>query len=364
MKLFYRHILLFATILLLLPTATAQVSVLHLESTTIDLGTIAEADGPVTTYIGATNSGTTPIYIKEIVTTCGCTKVEYKRDAIAPNESIKIGITYDPHNRPGRIDKQIIIVVSESSDNIVVRLIGNVTPRERSVYEIYPFDMGGGLRMESNFHSFAYIEHGTQIEERIGYINHSDHTIRVAIRKSESSGALNVIYPTTIAPHGKGDIVLRYTLDEESTRYGTLNDIFQFEVDGVCNATMFSTYAIAVDNFDLVEDILAPCAVISKKIIKFGEILLNNDILELSTTIGNSGETPLIIRRIESDSPAIDVSIEDGTQIGKGESITLRVRLNTALIEDCDNPFVSRIRVICNDPITPMQVIRVNAIPL
>jgi hypothetical protein len=277
---------------------------------------------------------------------------------------VKIGITYDPRNRPGRIDKHIAVTVSDSNDAIILELIGNVTPRERTIYEIYPFDMGGGLRMESNFHAFSYIEHGKEVEERIGYINHSDHTIRLSIHNIESTGALKVTYPTTIAPNGKGDIVLSYALDEASTKYGTLSDIFQFEVDGVCNKTLISTYAIAVDNFDLVEDILAPSAVVSKKIIKFGEILLNNQVLELSTTLSNSGEMPLIIRCVESDSAAIEVTIEGDTAIDKGEVVTLRVRLNTALIEDCDNPFVSRIRVICNDPMTPMQVIRVNALPL
>ena len=318
----------------------------------------------MTAYLEATNIGATPIYIKEVVSSCGCTKVEYKRDAIMPNEVATLAITYDPRNRPGRFDRRIAVVLLGFDEPIVLNIIGHVTPRERTVYEIYPFDMGGGLRMESNFHAFAYVEHGKQVEESIGYINLSDHPISLTLHAIESSGALTVDYPTTIAPNDKGDIVLRYALDEESTLYGTLNDIFHFEVDGTYGATVISTYAVAVDNFDLVEDILAPSAVVSKKIIKFGEILLNNQLLEQSISIGNSGEMPLIIRRVESDSPAVEVNIEGDTSIDKGESLTLRIRLNTALIEDCDNPFVSRVRVICNDPIMPMQVIRVNAIPL
>jgi hypothetical protein len=126
---------------------------------------------------------------------------------------------------------------------------------------------------------------------------------------------------------------------------------------------MISTYAIAVDNFSLVEDILAPSAVVSKKNIKFGEILLNNKILEESITLSNNGEDPLIIRCIESDSPAIEVEVVDNECIDKGEATTLIIRLNTALIEDCYTPFASRIRVICNDPMVPMQVIKVTAIP-
>ena len=161
--------------------------------------------------------------------------------------------------------------------------------------------------MESNFHAFSYIEHGKEVEERIGYINHSDHTIRLSIHNIESTGALKVTYPTTIAPNGKGDIVLSYALDEASTKYGTLSDIFQFEVDGVCNKTLISTYAIAVDNFDLVEDILAPSAVVSKKIIKFGDVKHGSKVVDASLTLANNGERDLIIRAVEWQSKALEL---------------------------------------------------------
>ena len=112
------------------------------------------------------------------------------------------------------------------------------------------------------------------------------------------------------------------------------------------------------------EDILAPTAVISKKIVKFGEILCDNATLEQSIEISNSGESPLEIRAVESDSRAVTVRVEGDGSVVKGEVVRLVIGLNTALIEDCDNPFTTRVRIICNDPMMPMQVIKVNAIPL
>lgn len=337
---------------------------LQFSSTTIDYGTIDEEGGMVTQYVEAVNRSATPIYIGEVTTSCGCTTADYTRDAIMPGRSVQIGITFDPRNRPGRFEREAIVTLLDVDEQIVLNIIGHVTPRERSVYEIYPFDMGGGLRMESNFHAFAYIEHGKMVEERIGYINNSDKAILLDMEYRECSGLLTVDFPRSIAPHDRGDITLRYALDEESEIYGTLSDVFQFRVDGVTSGTLMSTYAIAVDNFDLVEDILAPSAVVSKKIIKFGEILLDNKILEDAITLSNSGDSPLIIRRIEADSPAVDVEVAGAMSVAKGESVTLIIRLNTSLIEDCDNPYVSRVRVICNDPIVPMHTIRVTAIPL
>lgn len=358
----------FFAFLLLAPifcdAASAQSSALKFENSVVDFGVIAEEGGIARQYIEVTNSGDGPISILDIVTSCGCTVADYSREPIAVGQSTTIVIAFDPRDRPGRFERHMLITTSDTNEAIRLNIIGRVTPRERTVYELYPFDIGGGMRLESNFHAFAYIEHGTEVEERIAYINNSDHEIVVAIEEIEASGALTIIYPHTIAPHATGDIVLRYALEEESERYGTLSDIFRFVVEGESSKVLLSTYAIAVDNFTLVEDILAPTGVISKKIVKFGEILCDNSTLVESIELSNSGESALIIRAIESDSEAVTVEVEAGHAIEKGEVVGLTIRLNTALIEDRDNPFVTRIRIITNDPMMPMQVIKVNAIPL
>lgn len=364
MKNFLRFFAIFVLSAFFAEIATAQSSALIFEKSTIDFGIIAEEGGTQTKFVSATNSGETPIYIKDVTTSCGCTVASYSRDAIFPGESTTIGVTFDPRDRPGRFERHMLISTSDSSQGVRIEVIGRVTPRERTIYELYPFDMGGGLRMESNFHAFAYIEHGAQVEERIAYVNNSEREISLSIEEVESSGALSLSYPHHIAPHASGDIVLSYALDENSERYGTLSDIIRFVIDGQPSKTLFSTYAIAVDNFTLVEDILAPTAVISKKIVKFGEILCDNATIEQSVEISNSGESPLEIRAVESDSRAVTVRVEGDGSVVKGEVVRLVIGLNTALIEDCDNPFTTRVRIICNDPMMPMQVIKVNAIPL
>ncbi len=364
MKKILRFFTIFLLSALFADIAMAQSPALIFENSIVDFGTIAEEGGRVTKYVVATNKGDAPIYILDVTTSCGCTVVDYSREAILPGESTTIGVTFDPRDRPGRFERHLLITTSDMQEGMRLGVIGRVTPRERTVYEIYPFDMGGGLRMESNFHAFAYIEHGAEVEERIAYINNSDRAITISIEQVEESGTLTLTYPQLIAPHATGDIVLSYALGEDSERYGTLSDIFRFVVDGQSSKVLFSTYAIAVDNFTLVEDILAPTAVISKKIVKFGEILCDNGTLEDSLELSNSGESPLEIRAIESDSRAVIVRVEGDSSVAKGEVVQLVIELNTALIEDCDNPFTTRIRIICNDPMMPMQVVKVNAIPM
>ena len=124
---------------------------------------------------------------------------------------------------------------------------------------------------------------------------------------------------------------------------------------------ILSCEAIATDNFSMIDDISAPRADISKKIIKFGEINSDNRVLDEVITITNSGASPLKLRRIESTSKAVECAASALT-LQPMESAELRIRLYTELIRPTEGLLSERIRIITNDPIRPMQSIKVNAI--
>jgi hypothetical protein len=124
-----------------------------------------------------------------------------------------------------------------------------------------------------------------------------------------------------------------------------------------------STQVIMVDNFDYMDDISAPRLVISKNIIKFGDVNSHDEVLEQRVTLTNEGSSPLIVRTIESNTQAVECIAKRGMTIKAGESIEVVVRLRAAYIEDVDNPLVARIGIITNDPIRPMQTIKATAIP-
>jgi hypothetical protein len=268
-------------------------------------------------------------------------------------------------NMPGRFNKAASVLTSASSQPLVFKLEGNVIPRKKSVHEEYPFDLGDGVRLAVNYHDFAYVGRGEERVERIGIINTSSRSATLKLLPKQTSGLLDVSCPVTIRAQEQTEIMVRYTVDKGSGRYGTLSDVYGFSVNGREARTILSTTAIAVDRYDRnIDDISLPRGELSKKIVKFGEILCDNSTLVESIELSNSGESALIIRAIESDSEAVTVEVDGGHAIEKGEVVGLTIRLNTALIEDRDNPFVTRIRIITNDPMMPMQVIKVNAIPL
>ena len=334
------------------------------ESTTLDFGHIAEDGGVVARRAVAENRGDRPIVVVDVVTACGCTTASYSRRPIAPGESFTLDISYNPMDRPGRIDRRISVITSDSEAAIKIHLVGNVTPRQRSIYEIYPFDMGGGLRLESNFHSFACIEHGKAAEVRIGYVNSSTERIYPTFVIERSSGLLDIAIPHSMAPGESGDIVLRYAVDQTSPTYGSISDHIRFNIDGKASQYLLTTYAGVVDNFDLIDDISAPRLVVSKNIIKFGDVNVSNGVLERMVELRNEGASPLVVRRIECSDRAVECVVDRDVVIAAGESMEIVVRIYGNRIEDVDNPLVARLYVITNDPMRPMQTIRVNAIPI
>lgn len=352
------------TLLLLFSVATyAQEpkSMLKFQSIVHDFGHIKEDGGEQSCTFTAINEGKNSIEITKIETSCGCTSAYYTKGEIAPDERCEIKVRFNPFNRPGRIDKHIFVTTSDFAEPIRLTIEGFVQERERTIDELYPFDMGGGLRLRSNFHAFGYIEHGTTIEEHIGYVNTSMEPIMIGMEHTTQSGYLTIDHPITIPAGATGDITLSYTLPEECNIYGTVRDIIYIVIDGTRARYTLSTEAIATDNFSMVDDISAPRADISKNIIKFGEINCANSILEQVAIVTNIGASPLELRCIESSSEAVEGVAERRT-LQPNESAEIVIILHTERIELTEGVFTARLRIVTNDPVRPMQTIKVNAI--
>ena len=358
-----RHIYIIVVLLFYSVATYAQSGESALKFTTqsYDFGHIREDGGEVGCIFTATNSSDKDIYISNITTSCGCTTASYSKDAIAPHASFEIAVQFNPYNRPGRIDKHIFVSCSDSAEVITLQLKGYVQERERTVDELYPFDMGEGLRLRSNFHAFGYIEQGNTAEEHIGYINTSQHSRSISIEFIEQSGLLHIDYPTAIPAGATGDITLCYTVPSASNIYGTISDRMRIKIGNAEARYPLSCEAIATDNFSMVDDISAPRVDISKKIIKFGEINSANEVLAEVITLTNSGASPLCVRRIESTSEALECVASSYT-IEPGESAELCIRLYTERITATEGLYSERVRIITNDPVRPMQSIKANAI--
>lgn len=325
-----------------------------------DFGEIKEENGKVTHSFTFVNNAKTPLTILRVVATCGCTTPSYQRTPIMPGKTGEISVTYDPESRPGRFSKNITIKNS-LEEEITLVVEGNVIPRPKSIEELYPFVVGEGVRLSSNFHAFSYVGRGEEVSETIQWINTSQQDVKVRFIPQKGSGLLSIKAPQVLKAGTNGVITIKYAIPQNSTFYGTANDVVAIEVNGEKSRTVLSANVIAVDRHDrMEEDLSLPAMAISKKIVKFAEVKHPSRVSNSTVVITNEGGSDLIIRAVEYPTDILGCSLSKGDRIAAGESrkVTFTFRSETADF----GPFSERVRIITNDVVRPMQAIRVTAI--
>jgi hypothetical protein len=112
-------------------TAAAAKPVLSVEPTTYNFGNIKENGGSVTTEFTLTNTGDTPLIIKDAQASCGCTHPTYSKEPIRPGESAKLKVTYSPLGRPGEFNKAVTIRSNAKNSKVIVHIVGTVIPKQQ-----------------------------------------------------------------------------------------------------------------------------------------------------------------------------------------------------------------------------------------
>lgn len=102
-----------------MPRTTAEAT-----QTEIDFGVLDKAETQETT-IEIKNTGSHPLVIADISTTCNCTATTYDKRPVKPGEILRVGIKMTPKD-PGFFDK-VVVITYNSMDNqpIKVRIKGN-----------------------------------------------------------------------------------------------------------------------------------------------------------------------------------------------------------------------------------------------
>jgi len=89
----------------------ATAAVLTFESETYDFGNLP-AGAKVDHYFKFTNTGKSPLIIKDAKGSCGCTVPEFPKTPIAPGATDSIKITYDAGSQKGRQQKTVTLTTN------------------------------------------------------------------------------------------------------------------------------------------------------------------------------------------------------------------------------------------------------------
>ena len=72
------------------------------------------------------NTGDAPLVITRVVASCGCTTPQFSKEPIAPGQTSKIDVTYNPAGRPGQFVKTIAVYSNGKDGTFTLRIKGVV----------------------------------------------------------------------------------------------------------------------------------------------------------------------------------------------------------------------------------------------
>jgi len=73
----------------------------------------------------------------------------WTKEPVIPGKKGYIDVSFNPQGRPGPFNKSITVASNAENTPVVLRIKGSVVPKEKSIEDIYKYQMGS-IRLISN----------------------------------------------------------------------------------------------------------------------------------------------------------------------------------------------------------------------
>lgn len=311
-----------------------------------NFGEIKEDGGKVTHTFNFTNSGGQPLIVHNVRASCGCTSPDWTRQPVQPGNKGFVKATFDPRNRPGNFNKSVIVTTNGKDPTIVLRITGKVLPKERTIEDIYPREMGN-IRMKSSHLSFTRIAPEEVKTEELELVNTSDEKVAINFDRVPEHLTIKMV-PETLDPEQEGKIVATYDASVKDD-WGFVVDQVYLNMNGETDrrnrlsvsATIEEDYSKWTDE----EMANAPVIEIDDRVFDFGEINQGEKVSH-AFRIKNEGKSNLVLRKIRASCGCTAIQPEKKV-ISPGESTKLIAQFNSRGMSGRQNKSVT---IYSNDP--------------
>jgi hypothetical protein len=328
-----------------------------------NFGTFKEEAGKQTYDFIVTNSGNSPLVIQNIVASCGCTTPEWTREPIPAGGKGKITAIYDPLGRPGQFDKNLSVYTNSKPEIVVLRIIGEVIQREKTVEELFTFPVPydtAKVRFESNHLAFTNIKKTEKKIRVMQIINPTAKPVKVEFDMLPPHLQLKA-NPETLKPGQKGIIEGTYDATKNDS-WGNVSDMIKIKLNGKVQENVY--YYVSAN---LVEDFSsmskeqlenAPVFNLAKSTVDLGKVPGSTP-EEVEFKFTNTGKNDLIIRHVRSTCGCTAVQQgQQGMGIKPGGSSSIKAVFNTGSYK---GKVTKAIYVYTNDPKNSEVVLMLNA---
>lgn len=321
-----------------------------------DFGKIKEEGGPANYNFNFTNTGKIPLVISSVNASCGCTTPEWSKDPVLPGKSGFIKVSYNPLNRPGSFNKTVTVVANIPPGSIVLKILGDVTPKTLTLEQQYPIEVGK-LRMLNNNLSFVRVKNNEVKTDSLKFINTSDSTINIAFKGTPANLTVKA-RPAAVKPKGTGFFVVTYDgskVAELGFQMSRIYLVFNGKENYNYGINVSATVEEDFSKLSQQELQNAPSIDFNQRVYDFGEIPEGKKV-EYSFSILNKGKSDLQIRSVKA-SCGCTAANPTSKVIKPGDTTDMKVVFDSQGKVGLQNKTIT---IISNDPNAATSILRIS----
>lgn len=215
------------------------------DKTVHDFGDILVTDGPVSCSFTMTNVSQKDVVIGSVVSSCGCTDVDWTRTPLKPGAKGTITATYNNEDGAYPFEKTLTVYISGVSSPTVLRLRGIVHEKKLSLSEMYSVRFGDFALKESSI-KCGNLQQGQQKSGEVTVANLSGKPL--TIKFEDVSEDLTVKVSPNPVPAGS-TATMSFTVNANRSKWGKNFYYATPVVNGEKSGRKIEFWAVTKENF-------------------------------------------------------------------------------------------------------------------
>lgn len=326
---------------------------LEMDKMVHNFGDIIHKSGPVSCTFTLKNKGSKPAVIYNVVSSCGCTDVEWTKEPIRPGGSGKISVTYSNDEGAYPFDKTLTTYISDIAKPILLKVRGISVEKDKPLTELYPISYGP-LALRESLIKCGNLEQGTSKSEAVMVANISDKPINVTFQDVHPNLEIS-IKPNPIPAQSTAEMTFAVKADRNIWGKYTYNATPLINGKTYSNAdgnSSIGIWAFTKENFSKLtqeEKAQGPRPTFKESTYSFGKVK-RGETIHASYTFKNDGKELFRVYKVNADARKWSHSTIPGAK--PGEEVTFRVHLDTSNLPAGEH--LTIVTLTTNSPLRPI----------
>lgn len=329
------------------------------ERNLIDIGTVMQEKGAVTSEFFFVNKANFPIFIQDVITDCGCTTASYTRDTLSLDKIGSVKIRYEPTERGGPFSKMIIVKTNIDSEGDSLFLEGYNLPYPEDLESHYSQRIGGFDFYATTINLGNVFDNEPKVKY-VDFYNSKNYSVMMNHVKTVTPPHIKLAFePDVISAKSRGTIALSYD-GAEKNDFGFFEDSVKIALMGREEPLIPLKIIAAVQEYfapvPLGEVGNLPRLVLSEMEVDLNRIKSNMPVSKI-ITLTNEGTRPLNIRKIVSNCDCLVFSLQKH-DIAVGEKVDLVFTFDPKGRKGIDHKTLT---IFSNDALSPTRTVVIKS---